>query len=67
MTGGGVPKDFWGRLSLPRWVQLVLGSHAWGLTAFGAPNQKCSILQKSPHGNGTVMERVFNRYPLKTR
>ena len=30
MTGGGVPEDFRGRLSLLGWVQLVLGSYAWG-------------------------------------
>ena len=27
--------------------------------------QRCSILQKSPNGNKTATERVFNRYPLK--
>ena len=40
MTDGGVPEDLRGRLSLPGWVQLVLGSHAWGVIAFGAPNPR---------------------------
>ena len=30
MTGGGIPEELPGRLSLPGWVQLVLGSHAGG-------------------------------------
>ena len=38
MTGGDVPEELPGCLSLPGWVQLVLGSHAWGVIAFGAPN-----------------------------
>ena len=40
MTDGGVPEESRGRLSLPGWVQLVLGSHAWGEIAFGAPNPR---------------------------
>ena len=40
MTGGGVPEELLGRLSLPGWVQLVLGSYAWGVIAFGAPNPR---------------------------
>ena len=39
-TDGGVPEDLPGRLCLPGWVQLVLGSHAWGVIAFGAPNPR---------------------------
>ena len=38
MTDGGVPEESRGRLSLPGWVQLVLGSHVRGEIAFGAPN-----------------------------
>ena len=38
MTDGGVLEESRGRLSLPGWVQLVLGSHTWGVIAFGAPN-----------------------------
>ena len=38
MTSGSVLEELRGRLSLPGWVQLVLGSYAWGLIAFGAPN-----------------------------
>ena len=34
----GVPEELPGRLCLLGWVQLVLGSHAWGVIAFGAPN-----------------------------
>ena len=30
MTGGGVSEELPGRLSLLGWVQLVLGSRAWG-------------------------------------
>ena len=40
MTDGGVPEDLPGRLSLPGWVQLVLGSHVRGEIAFGAPNPR---------------------------
>ena len=44
MTGGGVPEELPGRLSLPGWVtalNIVLGSHAtWGVIAFGAPNPR---------------------------
>ena len=29
-----------------------------------SPYQRCYILQKSPNGNGTILERVFNGYPL---
>ena len=29
--------------------------------------QRCSILPNFPNGNGAVMERVFNGYPLQTR
>ena len=38
MTDGGVPEDLPGRLCLPGWVQLVLGSHARGEIAFGVAN-----------------------------
>ena len=31
MTGGGVLEELLGRLSLPGWVQLVLGSHVGGV------------------------------------
>ena len=34
----GVPEDLPGRLYLPGWVYLVLGSHAWGVIMFGVPN-----------------------------
>ena len=37
-TGGGVPEDLPGRFSLLGWVQLVMGSHAWGEIMFRAPN-----------------------------
>ena len=30
MTDGGVLEELPGRLYLPGWVQLMLGSHAWG-------------------------------------
>ena len=40
MTDGGVPEESRGRLSLPGWVQLVLGSHVQGEIAFGAPNPR---------------------------
>ena len=40
MAGGGVPEDLRGRLSLPGWVQLVMGSHVWGEIAFGALNPR---------------------------
>ena len=36
----GVSEDLPGRLCLPGWVQLVLGSHAWGVIAFGTPNPR---------------------------
>ena len=41
----GVSEDLPGRLSLPRWVlpgwvQLVLGSHTWGVIAFGVLNPR---------------------------
>ena len=38
MTSGGVLEELRGRLSLLGWVQLVMGSYAWGVIAFGAPN-----------------------------
>ena len=38
MTDSGVPEELWGRLSLPGWVQLVKGHHAWREIAFGAPS-----------------------------
>ena len=38
MTGGGVSEELPGRLNLPGWVQLVLGSHVWGLITFSALN-----------------------------
>ena len=37
-TDGGVLEELPGRLCLPGWVQLVLGSHMQGEIAFGAPN-----------------------------
>ena len=37
-TDGGVLEELLGRLCLPRWEQLVLGSHAWGEIAFGVPD-----------------------------
>ena len=40
MTDGGVPEDLPGRLYLPGWVQLVMGSHVRGEIAFGAPNPR---------------------------
>ena len=36
----GVLEELPGRLCLPGWVQLVLGSHAWGVIAFGALNPR---------------------------
>ena len=36
MTGGGVPKELWGHLSLPGWVQLVMGPYPRGVIAFRA-------------------------------
>ena len=60
--------------------KLSEGKTIWGNCAFHTlygvprhvpgtrpPHERCSILQKSPNGNGTVTERVFNGYPLKTR
>ena len=40
MTGGSVPEELRGRLSLPGWVQLMMGSHVRGKIAFGAPNPR---------------------------
>ena len=38
MADGGVPEELAGCLSLPGWVQLGMGFHAWGEIAFGAPS-----------------------------
>ena len=37
-TDGSVPEELPGRLYLPGWVRLVMGSYAQGEIAFGAPN-----------------------------
>ena len=49
MTGGSVPEELPGRLSLLGWVQLVLGSHAWGVIAFNAPNPRLLPIRLQLH------------------
>ena len=40
MTDAGVPEELPGRLYPSGWVQLVMGSHAWGEIAFGVLNPR---------------------------
>ena len=49
MTGDGVLEELPGRLSLPGWVQLMIGSHTWGVIAFGAPNPRLLSIRLQLH------------------